>query len=264
MIFSLQHYIEDYFHRRNLSDVDQYAVRVANCFVDRMEETDDQLLKSVHRIRTIFFQNNSHLNRQEFEANLASMLRSRFKKKRETRAFPGGVETERRLLRRHKRLTIQSIIKGFAQAVEARAVGAFWQSRKKAKLIRHAEKIGQSLFALYAKGVLSERDSGLILREVSSGIGFVDVAIGLGATLHLIEMKVVRSTFTGASQLGTYMHTENRTRGWLVCFDARHASRRNSIPPSIATPSGVVAVVGIDINPRAPSDRQKGSSKVGQ
>jgi hypothetical protein len=150
-------------------------------------------------------------------------------------------------------LTIQSIIKGFVHAVEARAIDAFWQSRKKSKLMSHAEKIGQTLLALYAKGVLSDRDSGLILRELFSGIGFVDVAIGLGGTLHLIEMKVIRSTLIGASQLETYMRTENRARGWLVYFDARHPSRRDAIPPSMMTPAGVVTVVAIDINPLAPS-----------
>jgi hypothetical protein len=88
MIFSVQHYIEDYFHRRNLSDVDQYAVRAANCFMNCFEETDDQLLKSLHRIRTIFFQNNSQLTRKEFEANLISMLRSHFKKNRDPAHSP--------------------------------------------------------------------------------------------------------------------------------------------------------------------------------
>lgn len=33
MIFSVQHFIEDYFHRRGLTDLDQFAVRLANAYV---------------------------------------------------------------------------------------------------------------------------------------------------------------------------------------------------------------------------------------
>jgi hypothetical protein len=256
MIFSVQRYIEDYFQRRNLSDVDQYAVRVANSFVQwSHRSTDAQILKSVHRIRTVFFQNNSNLNRNDFETNLIRLLRYRFKKKDQFDEFPGGVKTERRLLLQQPRVTIQSIIKGFVCAIEARAIDTFWYSRKKGKLAKRPEKIGQALFAVFAKGVLSDHRFGLVLREVFSGRGFVDIAVIVRTTIHLIEMKLIRSNFTGVSQLQTYMKTENRKHGWLVYFDARDPARRDDIPPSIDTPSGTISVVGIDINPIVPSQK---------
>jgi hypothetical protein len=256
MIFSIQRYIEDYFQRRNLSDLDQYAVRVANSFAEWMHQpTDVQLLKSVHRIRTVFFQNNSHLNRNDFESSLIRLLRSRFKKKDLFDGFPGGVKAERRLLRQQPRVTIQTLIRGFVGAVEARAIDTFWQSRKKRKLAKRPEKIGQALFAVFAKGVLNDHRFGLVLREVFSGIGFVDIAIVIRSTIHLIEMKLIRSNFTGVSQLQTYMKTENRKHGWLVYFDARDPTRRDIIPAFLVIPSGKISVVGIDINPIAPSQK---------
>jgi hypothetical protein len=89
MIFSIQHYIEDYFQRRNLSDIDQYAVRVANTFVDHLDEPNNKrLLKSLRRIRTVFYQNNEQLDRTEFELILAGQLRARYKKKTKSMTFP--------------------------------------------------------------------------------------------------------------------------------------------------------------------------------
>ena len=89
MIFSIQHYIEDYFQRRNLSDIDQYAVRVANTFVDHLDEPNNKrLLKSLRRIRTFFYQNNEQLYRTEFELILAGQLRARYKKKTKSMTFP--------------------------------------------------------------------------------------------------------------------------------------------------------------------------------
>jgi len=184
------------------------------------------------------------------------LLRSRFKKKDQFDKFPGGVNSERRRLLQLPRVTIKSIINGFVHAVEARAVDAFWQSRRKRKLANRPEKIGQALFAVFAKGVLSDRRPGLVLRELLSGVGFVDIAIVIANSIHLIEMKLIGSSFTGVSQLETYMKTENRKHGWLLYFDARHAGKRNTIPASTSTPSGTISIVGIDINPAAPSKKR--------
>lgn len=255
MIFSVQHYVEDYFHRRNLSDVDQYAVHIANCFADSTDETEGQLLKSIHRIRTTFYRNNPHLDRIEFESSLIRLLRARYKKKVRISEFPGGIREEQYLLRTKRRTTIQFITRGFALAVEARAVDSFWESRTQGRLRSRAEKIGQSLFVLFAKGVLAHHRTAVVLREMFSGVGFVDVGVTIGGRIHLVEMKLLRSGFTGASQLDAYMRTEARQRGWLICFDARPPSKRDTIPLSIGTPSGMITVIPIDINPITPSRR---------
>lgn len=200
MIFSVQRYIEDYFERRHLSDVDQYAVKLANAFAGSPAHMSDrQVLTAFHRVRTVFFQNNPHVKRNQFESTLLQLLRSRFKKKVHLQQFPGGLTTERRKLLRLPRVTIESIIRGFGQAIEARAIDAFWESRNKNKLAKRPEKIGQALFATFARGVL--RNRGLVFREMSSGIGFVDIAIILGSTLHLIEMKLIRTQVTGITSL---------------------------------------------------------------
>jgi hypothetical protein len=153
---------------------------------------------------------------------------------------------------RKRRVTIRSIVFGFAHAVESRALDAFWRSRKKGNLVTRPEKIGQALFASYALGVLGGRKSSLVLREIKSGIGFVDLGVILGSGIHLIEMKVITSKFTGASQLEAYMKTENRKYGWLVFFDSRPIAARRPVPTSLKTPAGTIMVVGIDINPAIP------------
>jgi len=84
MIFSLQRYIEDYLGRRGLDDLDQYAVRLANCYdATRSELTREQFLSRMRRIRTILYKNAARpVDRGEFESQLLGRLDAQFKKKR--------------------------------------------------------------------------------------------------------------------------------------------------------------------------------------
>ncbi len=169
-------------------------------------------------------------------------------------AFPGGVSKDVKFLSRQRRQTIAAVLKRFREAVESRAIDTFWQSRKQGKLARNPELIGQGLLAVFVRGVLSPDHKGLVLREVYSGIGYVDVSVIFASTLHLIEMKMLKSKFVGPSQLENYMKTEQRNEGWLVVFDARHPSRKTvTIPDSIPTHAGNIRVVVVDINPTPPS-----------
>jgi hypothetical protein len=97
---------------------------------------------------------------------------------------------------------------------------------------------------------------------MASGIGFVDLAIILAGTIHLIEMKLIRTKVTGIAQLTTYMKTENRRRGWLVFFDARQLPNSARIPASITLPAGKVTVVRININPTPPSKKTENILKL--
>jgi hypothetical protein len=124
-------------------------------------------------------------------------------------------------------------------------------SRKARRLQARPEQIGQGLLAVFAKGVVS--DSGLVLREILSGTGFVDVVIVLGRTPHLIELKIMKGRYQGATQLSTYMNTESRRIGWLLLFDARPNDRREIIPEKTNLKHGVINNVVVDINPPAPS-----------
>jgi len=85
MIFSIQHFLEDYFHHRNLSDVDQYAVKLANLYALRRKgKTGADFLKAMSRLQTVFYRNNSHLNRASLERDMLLHLDRRFKKNFQT------------------------------------------------------------------------------------------------------------------------------------------------------------------------------------
>jgi hypothetical protein len=252
MIFSVQRYLEDYFERRGLTDVDQYAIHVANAF-ERLGPriSEEATARQLRRIRTVFFRRNN-LDRDDFEVQLAATLRRKFQKKKNDISFKGF---EQRIASARTRLgsrrrSIALLLSEFKRAVEARAVDAFWESRKKHRLRRKPEKIAQALLAIFAKGVVG-RD-GLVLREIHSGIGFVDVGVSFGGVLHLVELKILNGRLTGTNQLATYMLTEGRDRGWLVLIDVRRSTTRDAVPVKIHTPVGPIRTLVVDVNPTAP------------
>ena len=113
--------------------------------------------------------------------------------------------------------------------------------------------MSQGLLVSLIMGVLSD-GRGHLLRELASGVGFVDMAIILGSVLHLVELKVLqRGTFSGVSQLRQYMRTEKRRQGWLVVFDARRQDKQEPLPLSTHTRDGTIRILVININPPAPS-----------
>ena len=155
MIFSVQRFLEDHLNTRNLVDVDQYAVRIANLYDQtRSAKRERQFLASMGRIRTVLFRNNPELDRATFERDLLRRLDDRFKKKivaEEATVFPRGVSPERRSLLRAPRRNIRVLLNEFRSAVEARAVDSFWTSRKRGELRPRPEKIAQALLAVFAK-----------------------------------------------------------------------------------------------------------------
>ncbi|MEK6375745.1 MAG: hypothetical protein AABO58_23955 [Acidobacteriota bacterium] len=253
MIFSVQRFLEDHFEQRGLTDVDQYAIRVANLY-DRLGVgvSNDTLTHELGRIRTAFFNRNRPLNRKHFEATLAGTLRRRFKKKRADPALAdfGRALRPARLRLAKKRRSMASLLDAFKRVVEARAVDAFWLSRKKGHLRMKPEKIAQALLEVFAKRVVGF--SGLVLREMASGIGFIDVAISFGAVPHLVELKILTTEMAGVNQLASYMRTEGRREGWLVLVDVRDSLAKGVIPARIETPSGLIRTVVVDVNPPAP------------
>ena len=253
MIFSVQRFLEDHFERRGLADVDQYAIRVANVFA-RLgpRASEETLARDLRHLRTVFFRRNHDINRREFEAQLAATLWRRFQKKTNDGRFKSfqrslGLARTRFRTRRH---SIAVLLSEFKRAVEARAVDIFWDSRKKHRLRSRAEKIAQGLLAVFAKGVIGS--DGLVLREIASGIGFVDVGVSFGGVLHLIELKILKGRLTGANQLATYMRTEGRGRGWLVLIHARRNREPDALPVRIDTPAGPIKTIIVDVNPDAP------------
>ncbi len=259
MIFALQRYLEDHFDKRGFDDPDQYAVRLANSFGQlRWETSREAFEKAMHRIQTVFFRRNSIADRRDFEVKLLDVLERKFPKKKSASLpahFPGGVESEKRRLNKRQRLSVRGALELFKHATESRAVDSFWKSRRKGKLINQPEKKGQNLLAVFLQGLLHSR-SGFSVNEVASGVGWIDVLLVLASTPHLLELKILRdSDIPGVNQLGTYMKQEKRDEGWLVLFDTRNPSDRDSIPETISTKQGTVRTIVIDVNPIPPSRR---------
>jgi hypothetical protein len=257
MIFSIQHYLEDYFHQRNLLDTDQYAIKLANLYArKRHTAIDEDILKSMRRIQTVFYGNNSQPDRPLLEREILRRLDRKFKKKLsdvDDCEFPGGVAPESAQLKKLYRRSVANVLQLFKQGIEARAVDVIWKSRAKGQLRPKPEKVGQGLLAAFVMGTLSN-GKGHLLREMGSGVGFVDVAIILGSVLHLVELKVLLSGgFSGVAQLTEYMRTEQRRQGWLVVFDARRNDKQEPLPPKVDTKDGTVRILVININPVAPS-----------
>jgi hypothetical protein len=255
MLFTIQTYLEEYISKRNMSDSDGYAVRLANLyFYFRSNNEDTQFFSKIGHIRTVFFLNNDVENRKEFEKSLVNRLDNKFKKKLVTNnlQFPGGTELAREKLNHLPKLTIDILLNEFKNATEAQAIDAFWVSRKQDILQHRPEKIGQALFSLFAKGTLTNR-SGLVLREFQSGIGFVDVGIIFSSIIHLVEIKVITENFTGVNQLEQYMKTEKRQEGSLLIFDSLKPDEKKDFPVSVSTSTGEIKVYCVDINPLPPS-----------
>jgi hypothetical protein len=149
-----------------------------------------------------------------------------------------------------KKRSIEELLTLFKLAVQARAIDSFWTSRKSGQLRPRPEKIAQAMLAIFAKGVMGSK--GLVLREFSSGIGFVDVGISFSGVLHLVELKVLTGKMTGPTQLAEYMESEQRPSGWLLLMDARPHSKKTDLPATLDVPSGLVRVVLIELNPTPP------------
>jgi hypothetical protein len=262
MIFSIQRQLEDYFERRNLADVDQYAVALANLYHNRRIETSEaEFLRAMRNLRTVFYRNNRDLERSEFDRALLRWLDSRFDPKKKAAPgieeyFKNGLNQAKARIRRSRRLMIGQILLEYQKAVESRAIDAFWVSRVAGKLRVRPESIAQSLLALGFRMLFAQTKSGLVLREFGSGAGFVDIGVVISRILHIVELKVLTKKFQGAAQLEQYMKSEARKEGWLIVIDARADASKTVIPPIIRCKMGTIRTIVVDINPTAPSKRK--------
>ena len=117
-------------------------------------------------------------------------------------------------------------------------------------LADQSEKIAPVPSDCLREGVIGS--DGIVLREIASGIGFVDVGVSFGGMLHLIELKILKKQVTGANQLANYMRTEGRNRGWLVLIDTRGNRHQDVVPVRIDTVAGLIMTVVVDVNPPVP------------
>jgi RecB family endonuclease NucS len=138
----------------------------------------------------------------------------------------------------------------FKRITEARGIDAFWESRKENRLRKKPEAIAQALLALFASGVVDQ--AGLVIREFASGVGFVDVGLSFRGVLHLIELKILKGTLTGVSQLARYMVTESRRTAWLVLIDVRRANKWAPVTQELHVAEGKIRILQVNVNPTAP------------
>ncbi len=258
MIFSVQRFLEDYLRNRNLTDGDQYAIKLANLYARyRNENSGKGFLVRLHHVQTTFYRNNTGVNRHSLECQVLAALDQKFAKTKNVLAdlFAEPSARSERLRLRMPRRSIDTILKSFQRATQGRAIDTFWISRKAEKLRARPETIAQGLLSQFVLGVFSN-GRGQLLREVNSGVGFVDVIVMLGTVHHLVEIKVQQNQFTGVAQLNSYMMNENRSTGWLVIFDARSQASKAPIPNLIKATSGTIKVIVIDINPIPPSRKK--------
>jgi hypothetical protein len=254
MLFSIQTSVEDYFHDRNYQISDNYAIAIAKLYYrNRKSLNETDFLVRMKRIRTKFFAENKIRDRREFERLLLHALDKTYKKKLRVTLieFPGGLEKEKREIRKQKRRSIHRLLEVFRRSVEARGIDGFWQSRVKGILHTRPEKIAQAFFGSFIYGVLDGR--GVAIRELFSGIGFVDTAVIFSAIPHLVELKILNNGLTGTQQLQQYMQTEGRNEGHLLVFDARPQDHKTRLENEIETSAGKIHVHIIDINPPPPS-----------
>ncbi len=254
MIYSLQAYIEDYLSRRNIQDDDGYAIRLTVMFYRfRSQMSDENFISKIHRIHTTLFKNN-RINRLDFELTILKRIDANINK-----TFPGlseyysdVIEKEKDIVFCQKKLTMKSIITGFKHSIESKSIDLFWESRKEGKLRPKAEKIAQGLFTIYTSGEFIQRH-GIVLREVMSGVGYVDCMVIISSVVHLVEIKILKSTLTGTRQLEEYMRGEQRNIGNLLVIDALRPANKITIPEYIDVKEGRIYIYAIDINPNVPS-----------
>jgi hypothetical protein len=252
MLFTVQAFLEDYFRNHGLSDPDGYAVKAANLFFfqrDAYRSVKD-FHKRMHRIQTVFYLTNHINNRSLFENQLVTKLESKFAKNSKS-DLKKIIDTVISRSPKNKRRTIDQLLSDFKSVVEASAVDSFWKSRKKNILKDKPEKIAQGLLASCIRMTLGGK--GIVLRELYSGIGFVDVGVIISNTLHLIEVKILTKGFLGVEQLEKYMKTEKRKTGSLVVIDAMPPDKKVEIPRKVSRKGGKIRVVVVDINPPSPS-----------
>jgi hypothetical protein len=82
MMYSIQTYLEDYFHKLGLDDSDRYSVSLARLYDrERHGKSTSAFLVSMKRVRTGFYKQNENIPRSVFESRILKLLDGKFKKK---------------------------------------------------------------------------------------------------------------------------------------------------------------------------------------
>ena len=254
MLFTIQGFIQDRFHNNGFEDNDGYAIKLANLyFYRRKSYSGYEFQRKLHRLRTIFYSANNIPNRVDFEENLLSILDNKFYSliNQQTRDVQSPISSKPQK-GRSTRLTIKILLERFVKSIERKGVDAFWNSRTKGILRQRPEKIASNDLCIFVESEFISR-SGIVLSEIKSGIGYIDVEIIISSVIHIVELKVITDDLTGVDQLIDYLLTEEKKEGFLVIFDARSPSEKSTFPSVIIDKGCKVHIITIDINPLPPS-----------
>jgi hypothetical protein len=132
-------------------------------------------------------------------------------------------------------------------------VEAFWVSRKQQELRPKPEQIAQLSLLMFLDEPIRDR-SGFTLKEVHTGIGYVDVMAVFGRSKrYIVELKIrTGPRFNGSAQLKSYLASHRLTHGWLVLFDSRTGPKELA-GETLVVDGRTIDVVSVDINPVPPS-----------
>jgi hypothetical protein len=258
VLAEIQGAVLDFLHRAGLPDSDGFAREAALRYLQSRAMASDPA-PALGRIRTSAFSAKPR-ERTQLTRALISLLDRRFSARIARAEEPFvRMQATRSPAAAAKRIydptrKLSKELERFKAAVEARSVSDFWVKRTKGVLKKKPESIGQALLIQFLSGLLRTPKQGTVLREVQSGIGYVDVMVFLATSEPLIvELKVLPvGSARGEQQLRAYLKTEGVKFGWLVTFDARKNGAL--LPEGADTSEGItVQRIVVKINPPAPS-----------
>lgn len=264
MLYRIQAAVVDLLHGESLIDVDGFASDFAQLYLAHRAGVDTEVfIDAVGKIRTGSF-GSRRRERKELTRHWVQRLDRRFLGPIEEQGLEVrlGRSEEQEILRltalarrRSGSREFESLLELFRKFIESRGVDQFWVSRRRGEMRPKPESIAQGLLTAFLYPEMQRR-AGFVLREVRSGIGYIDLMAVFGqARRHLVELKVLtRDRVTGLQQLGRYLATEDLPQGWLFMLDARESSGRAEIRDGTVEVAGrTIHRLVVDINPPAPS-----------
>lgn len=265
-LFRLQGFVLDELAALGLQDRDGFSAQVAQLYLARRPlTTSGEFLKIVAAVRTTTFAPKKH-QRSEVTAHLLKVLDRRYLARlnsRTTMSAPTSTKAKKigvlasGARRASGRNQFHELMLEFRTAVRLNGIAGFWHSRSKGQLKPKPESIAQQALAMFLHMPIKGR-SGIVLEEVRSGTGYVDVMALFGSKSYVVELKILKTkTLRGVQQLADYLDLHSLAEGWLIVFDARATKNRVPLPDDVQKVNGkTINLLFVDINPVPPSSKK--------
>ncbi len=265
LLYRIQGAILDQLTTLGFPDIDGFAAELADSYLSRRSGTDkEHFLKVAGKIRTGTFAR-ARRQRKSITQIILERLDKRFLpdlgrwrtpltlRPAQKAKVRGLVQGARRPA--SGRLQFDALLHEYRKAIELNGIPEFWKSRKRGELRANPESLAQHSLSMFLHSPVRDRN-GFLLREVRTGIGFVDVLAVFGRSRqYLVELKILTSRkLVGLRQLARYLDVRGLSEGWLVVFDARPPKGRSQLcDEARLVKSKTIRVLVIDINPPRPS-----------